>query len=266
MNMKRWFLAMAVFAVFFMNSCLIPKKVVYVEDMEIDKNYQVLTQPVLKIQKNDRLSIVVSVKDLELAAPFNQLAGGYQVSEKGEIQTRNINTVNHSGYLVDQQGEIDFPILGTVAVEGKTLEELKGYLIGQLEGKGLLQNPIIKIELLNLKINMMGAVQSIGVLNVPDAKITLLEAISKSGGLKANASPTEITVIREENGQRKMIQTDITQYDIFNSPAYHLQQNDIVYVKPKFGEMTVSQQNNRFYLSTTVSLVSLVFTFLNWMK
>ena len=266
MKLSKWCMAFAVLSVFFLNSCLTPKKVVYVEDMEVDKNYQVLTQPVLKIQKNDRLSIAVSVKDLELAAPFNQMAGGYQVTEKGEVHTRNVGTTNQTGYLVDQQGNIDFPVLGTISVEGMTLEGLKGYLVGQLEGKGLLQNPIVKIELLNLKINMMGAINNIGVLEVPDAKITLLEAISKAGGLKPSASPSEITVIREENGERKMIQTDITQYDIFNSPAYHLQQNDIVYVKPKVGEVTTREQNNRFFLSTGLSLITMVFTFLNWMN
>ena len=266
MKMSKWFVAIAVLSLFFLNSCLTPKKVVYVEDMEIDKQYQVLNQPVLKIQKNDRLSIGVSVKDLELAAPFNQLTGGYQVTEKGEVQTRNTASNQHAGYLVDQQGNIDFPVLGTIPVEGMTLEGLKGYLIGQLEGKGLLQNPIIKIELLNLKINMMGAIANVGVLDVPDAKINILEAISKSGGLKPTASPEEITVIREENGQRKMIQTDITSYDIFNSPAYHLQQNDIVYVKPKEGEITAKEQNNRFFLQTGLSLLTVVFTFLNWMN
>jgi len=231
-----------------------------------DSAYLATKIPDLRIQKNDRLSIVVTAKNPELAAPFYQSTGAYQVNEKGDVAMSSDQRLGDKGFLVDQSGHIEFPILGTMAVEGMTLEELKEYLRGQLERQKLIVNPIVKVELLNLKVNVMGSVNRVGVIDVPDAKMNLLEAISKAGGLSANAAPDKVTVIREQGGERKMIVHNIQSTDIFYSPGYYLQQNDIVYVAPKRGDVTTREQNNRIFISTGVSLLTLVFTFLNWMK
>lgn len=264
--MSRIFLGTILFGLLLLNSCLTPKKVVYVSDMMQDSIYQVDQAPLLRIQKNDRLKITISSKNPALAAPFNQSVGSYQVNEKGQIATTFDQSSSNKGYLVSQDGEIDLPILGSLQVEGMTLQEVKGFIRSKIETAGFIQDPNVTVELINFKINVMGAVKQVGVLEVPDGSITLLEALSKAGGIGSNAAPNKIAVIREQGGQRKKIVADIQSKDIFNSPAFHLRQNDIVYVTPKSGEITPKEENSRFFLGTGLSLITIIFTFLNWRK
>jgi len=226
--MKKILFFIGVIALLGLNSCLVSRKIVYLNDLEPDKAYKVTPIPPIRIQKNDRISIQVSAKNLELAAPFNNQGGVYSVSEMGNIGT----TLTDRGYLVDQQGNIEFPILGTINVEGMSLDGVRDFLKDQLEKKNLLSSPVIKIELLNLKVLVMGEAGN-NIINAPDGRITLLEAITQSGGLSSNAATDRISVIREENGIRKIYYNDIESKSIFDSPTYYLQQNDIVYIEPK---------------------------------
>lgn len=249
-----------------LNSCIISKKVVYVKDMLPDTIYNVMEAPALRVQKGDRLSIVVSSKMPELAVPFNQGLGDYQVNDQGNVLTSSSFTTATNGYLVDANGEIDFPILETLNIEGMTLDRVRGMIKSRLVNEKLISNPIVKVELLNLKINMMGEVSSIGVLAVPEAKITLLEAISRSGGLTNNAATDRITVIREEDGIRKMFVNNIQSKDIFDSPTYYLQQNDIVYVEPRDAVLTPRVENNLRYISTGFGVLAALFSILVFLK
>lgn len=248
------------------SSCVVSKKVVYVNDMRPDTTYSALAAPALRIQKSDRISIVVSAKTPELAVPFNQISGAYQVNEQGDISSGSPAGSDVKGYLVDDMGNIEFPILGTMQVAGKTLEEVKSMLKQRLSEDKLINNPIVNVELLNLKINMIGEVTRVGLLTVPDGRITLMEAISRAGGLTVNAASDRITVIREEYGVRKMIVTDIKSSAIFNSPAFHLQQNDIVYIEPQDAQPTPKVQQNWRYISTGIGLLATIFTVLNLLK
>ena len=249
-----------------LNACIVGKKVVYVKDMQPDTNYQVMVPPVLRLQQNDRISIVISSRTPELAAPFNQGPGSYQVDDRGTVTTSASAAVDGRGYLVNVAGEIEFPILGNLPVQGKTLEEVKQTIRQRLINEKLIGDPIVKVELLNLKINMLGEINGVGVLDVPDARITLLEAISRAGGLTSNAASDQITVIREENGQRRMIRNNIQSREIFNSSSYYLQQNDIVYVAPRGAKESAKEQNNWRFLSTGIGLLATVFTILNFLK
>lgn len=264
--MKKCFLFLFIGSMLLFSSCLVSKKVVYVEDMLPDTTYSVMAAPTLRIQNGDRLDILVSSKMPELAAPFNQGTGVYQVDDKGDIVTNSSVYSGNKGYLVDDQGLIDFPILGTLYIKGMTINEVKNIIKSQLISEKLISDPVIKIELLNLKISMMGEVNSVGVLDVPDGRITLLEAITRSGGLTINAAVDKINVIREENGERKVIISDLLSYDIFNSPGYYLQQNDIVYVQPRDAEITPKVQQNWRYIGTGVGLLGTVFAILNFIK
>jgi len=249
-----------------LNSCVVSKKVVYVNDMVPNTAYNAMVPPALRIQKNDRLSIVVGAKNPELAIPFNQGIATYQLDEQGNVPVGPSSSRDTQGYLVDHNGEIEFPIIGSLLIEGRTINDVKNLIKQKLVDGKLINDPMIKIELLNLKINMMGEVNKVGVLNVTDARITLLEAISRSGGLTVNAAADRITVIREENGERRMVINDIQSKEIFNSPTFYLQQNDIVYIEPKDAQMTPKVQNNWRYISTGIGLVATIFTILNLLK
>lgn len=147
-----------------------------------DTEYPVAEAPVLRLQKNDRISIQVSAKSLELAAPFNTVAGTYKVGIDGSVSTGMDQSSNAQGYLVDREGNIAFPVLGNLHVEGLTLEEVRDLVRNKLINGQLISEPIVKVEILNFKISVTGAIGN-RVLDAPDGRMTLLEAITKAGGL-----------------------------------------------------------------------------------
>lgn len=229
--MNKFILGLTLFSIVLLNSC-VSKKVVYLQDMQPDSEYPIAEAPALRLQKNDRISIQVSAKSLELAAPFNTLAGTYKVGVDGNVTTGVDQSSNAQGYLIDREGNIAFPVLGNLHVEGLTLEEVRDLIRNRLINDRLINEPIVKVEILNFKVSITGAIGN-RVIDVPDGKMTLLEAITKAGGININAAPDKITVIREEDGMRRKIVTNIQSQEIFNSPAYYLRQNDIVYIEPR---------------------------------
>ena len=241
-----------------MNSCLVSKKVVYFEDMKADSAYKVLPVPPIKIQKADRLSIQVSARNPELAIPFNSTGGVYAVNPNGADVTNTAGLVE-KGYLVDQQGNIDFPILGTLNVEGMTLDGLRDYLVDQLVTNKLLNSPVVKIELQNLKVIILGQTRNV-VVNAPDGRMTILEAIARGQGLGVNAATDKITVIREENGLRRMYYNNIESKEIFNSPTFYLQQNDIIYIEPEASETRGDEARTWRIMGMVTGLLSLGLT------
>ncbi|WP_159634934.1 polysaccharide biosynthesis/export family protein [Sphingobacterium composti Ten et al. 2007 non Yoo et al. 2007] len=251
--MKKISLFIGIIIIVFLGSCGMSEKVVYLKDLEPNTSYNVVPIPPLRIQKSDRISIQVSAKNQELAAPFNNRDGVYSISEDGITNPVLIDR----GYLVDQQGNIEFPILGTLKIEGMTLEGLRDYIKDQLSTKNLLSSPVVKIELLNLKVVVMGETGN-KIITAPDSRLTILEAITMAGGLTPNSQPHNIAVIREEDGQRKIYHNNIESKDIFNSPTYYLQQNDLLYIEPKSAPRTIKQQQNRLILTTVLSLVSTI--------
>lgn len=241
--MNKFILGLTLFSIVLLNSC-VSKKVVYLQDMQPDSEYPIAEAPALRLQKNDRISIQVSAKSLELAAPFNTVAGAYKVGVDGNVTTGVDQSANTQGYLIDGQGDVSFPVLGNLHVEGLTLEEVRDLVRNRLINDRLISEPIVKVEILNFKISVTGAISS-RVFDVPDGRMSVLEAITKAGGLSPNSSPDKITVIREENGVRRKIIANIQSQEIFNSPAYYLKQNDIVYVEPRSAEVTPKE--DRFW-------------------
>jgi polysaccharide export outer membrane protein len=264
--MNRIIFGLMICGMLFLNSCMVAKKVVYVNDMVPDSAYRSLEKPTLRVQKGDRLSIVVRAKTPELAAPFNTGVGAYKVDDNGNIVTGTDPSTSTQSYLVDQQGNITFPILGDLLLEGKSLDEVKNLIEGRLIKDQLINDPQVKVEMINLKVSVMGAVKGEQVLNVPDARITLLEAIAQSGGLTDNAAADRVVVIREENGVRKRIVNNIESKAIFDSPTYYLQQNDIVFVEPKAAVNTPKEERSWRLLSTTMGAVTIILTALNLLK
>ncbi len=199
-----------------------------------------------------------------MAAPFNTVAGTYKVGTDGSVSTGVDQSSNAQGYLIDREGNIAFPVLGNLHVEGLTLEEVRDLVRNKLINGQLINEPIVKVEILNFKISVTGAIGN-RVLDAPDGRMTLLEAITKAGGLGVNAAPDKITVIREEEGVRRKIITNIQSQEIFNSPAYYLKQNDIVYIEPRSAEVTPKE--DRFWryfgigtgvLGTVLSVLTLI--------
>ena len=225
-----------------MTSC---SKIIYMKDMRPDMLYTLSQRPELRIQQNDRLKIVVSSRSPELAAPFNIGVGGYQIGADGEIRTTGTLNIQERGFLVDSQGRIEFPQLGMLTVAGLTLQGASDLIRNRLREDRFISDAIVTIDVLNFKITVIGEVNGGGILTVPEGRITLFEAIIRAGGVTTNAEMGEIVVMREERRGYRFMYSDLSTVAVFDSPVYFLQQNDIVYVKPKTARMT--ERENRTF-------------------
>lgn len=229
-------------SVFFFSSCMM-RKIEYVKDMSPDSLYKVKAAEALKIQSNDRISIKVHSKDFELSAPFNTHPGGYSLTtEKDVIKSIDTDNSFEEGYLVNKDGFIDFPILGKLKVSGLSTDEIQMLVTNRIKEENYIIDPLVKVNLLNFKVMVMGEIRN-QIISVPDGRITLFEAIAKSDGINPNANAQRVVVIREQEGNRKLLTANLESYDVFDSEAYFLRQNDIVYVAPKYKQVTPGTQS-----------------------
>lgn len=213
-------------------SCASSKKFVYLNDMVPGESYPINTEMSTVVHENDRLDIKVSCKNPELAVPFNVQTGAYQVSADGSVKSAGVDVLEQ-GYRVDAEGNIVFPILGKINVAGKSLKEVSDLIAGMIEEGNYIKDPEVSIEFLNFKYTVLGAVGSKGTYTVDGDKVTIIEAIAKAGDVTREARLDKIAVIRMVDGKQQIFYNDLRTADIFMSPTYYLQQNDIVYVEPK---------------------------------
>lgn len=189
------------------------------------QNHNITNEVQIKIQPDDALLIMFRALDQETAEPFNLFPS--------TILNNNANSSSNTtlqGYLVDTNGNIDIPVLGRVKVSDLTIEETKEMLITKL--KPFLNDPVVLIRFLNFKCTVLGEVKSPRTINVPGERITILEALGQAGDLTPYSNREKIMVIREQDGKRDFGYINIHSPEVFQSPYFYLQQNDIVYVEP----------------------------------
>jgi len=150
---------------------------------------------------------------------------------------------------------IDFPVLGPVKVGGMTRWELSEMIERRLVGGGFLKDAVVTVEFMNFKVSVLGEVNSPGTYSVEGDKVTVLQAISLARDLTIFGMRKNVSVIRERNGERVIYEIDLTDVALFKSPAYYLQQNDIVYVQPSEIKARQSTTDDKA-LRTTSILVS----------
>ncbi|MCU7548261.1 polysaccharide biosynthesis/export family protein [Chitinophagaceae bacterium LB-8] len=199
------------------------------------------------IQKNDLLSITVSSLSQEASLVYN-VSNNVSGTGSGAVL---------GGYLVNSEGNIQFPVIGSIKAEGFTKEELQVNITRKLIEQKLLLNPIVSIRNLNFKVTVLGEVGKPTVINVPTEKINLLEAIGFAGDLTLYSSRSDVMVLREENGARTFKIIDLTKNDVFSSPYFYLKPNDVVYVKPNKTKIS-SVSNTRLWLPTIFSALTLL--------
>ena len=236
-------------------SCASSKKVVYLQDVVPLKQQDIEQKYEVYIHNDDLLAIMVNSKNPELALPFNMPMVTYKLGSESGGQQRVL------GYLVDTNGDIDFPILGKLHVAGLTRLQLTDMIKQRLIDEDLIKDPIVTVQFLNYKVSVMGEVNRPGSFNISGDRITLLEALSMAGDLTIYGRRDRVAVIREKDGKRTILMHDLRSSDIFNSPCYYLQQNDIVYVEPnkaKAGQSEINQNKSvGVWLSAASILVSI---------
>lgn len=179
------------------------------------------------IQPNDLLNITVSSLNPNASEIFNV---SNNAVFRNATATNTISPV--MGYLVEQDGTIQFPLIGNVKAAGLTKQELQDKIKSEIVRRKLLLDPIIDIRYLNYKVSVLGEVARPAVLTVPNEKVTLLEALGLAGDLTIYASRNNVLLIREEDGKKVLTRIDLTTDELFTSPYYYLKSNDIIYVEP----------------------------------
>jgi polysaccharide export outer membrane protein len=235
-------------------SCGTPEKVVYFQDARTFNSFRSIDAFQVYIHQDDMLAIMVNSQATEAALPFNLPMSNYYIGGDSYGQQRLL------GYLVDKEGCIDFPVLGKLKVEGLTRNQLRDMIKDKLRNSGQLKDPIVSVNFLNFKVSVIGEVSRPGSFNVTGERITLLEALSMAGDLTIYGRRDRIAVIRESEGKRSILYHDITRTEIFESPCYYLQQNDIVYVEPNNRKAQQSEINQNNNASIWLSVVSVIMT------
>lgn len=225
-------------------SCDTPKKIVYLQDAEIDKTEKIEARQTILIEPKDMLSIVVTSRNQEVSAMFNLIVPDNQLG----LQSVSSANAKISGYIVDNEGFIDFPVLGKINAKGMTRWQLQEFIMHELNQKGLLKDGIVTVDFMNFKVSVLGEVNRPGSYVLQGDKATILEAIALAGDLTIFGLRDKVYVIREDGDQRLSYQLDLRSSDIFNSPAYYLKQNDVIYVTPnevRAGQSTINQNSAR---------------------
>lgn len=238
-------------------SCNTSKEIVYLQDIQTGTKEKVDSSHGIVIQPKDMLSIIVSSKDPQLASMFNLPVVSYQAGSEivsGGQQQRLL------GYVVDEKGFINFPILGKIEAAGYTRWQLQEKIKKEIISRDLLKDLVVTVEFMNFKISILGEVTNPGSYKIEGDKVTILEALSMAKDLTIFGRRDQVYVIREENNTRTTYQVDLRSTDLFNSPVYYLKQNDIVYVQPnkvKAGQSTINE-NNIKSVGLWISIASLL--------
>ena len=238
-------------------SCSTYKKINYIQDAQLDTALTMIANQGILIQPMDMISIVVSSRDPELARIYNLPVVTYQAGSESSVSNFNQRLI---GYSVDNDGNLQFPELGTIHVAGLNRWQLAELIREKLSS--LVKDAVVTVQFMNFKISVTGEVTSPGVFDISGDKITIFEAISLARNLTIYGRRDGVYVIREQNGSRTIYQVDLRTVDMFNSPAYYLQQNDVVYVEPnkvRAGQSTINE-NNLKSVSLWVSIGSFLST------
>lgn len=232
-------------------SCVNTREAVYFNNVP-DQSLNINPDEEQKIVANDILSITVTSLNPEASVTFNNSSPN--------------NPSATPGYLVDQDGYIQFPVLGKLKVSDLTKKQLTDTLRSSLIDKKLLIDPVVSIRYLNFRVTVLGEVLKPTVVSVPNEKISLLEALGMAGDLTIYARRDNVTLIRDENGKRLIKRINLNDGEIFNSPYYYLKSNDIIYVEPNKTKISSSQplRQNLPIILSGLSLLAIIFTRINY--
>ena len=243
-------------------SCSSYKQVPYLQNAAIVNTSE--PQPLYdaKIMPKDLLTITVNTTDPEAAAPFN-------LTVQSSINAARTTTLTQQPalqqYLVNNEGNIDFPVLGTLHIGGLTKSEAEDLIREKLKPY-LRETPIVTVRMTNYKISVLGEVARPGTFTVSNEKVNVLEALAMAGDMTIWGMRNNVKLVREDaTGKREIVYLDLNDADIVTSPYYYLQQNDIIYVTPNETKAKNSDigQSTTLWLSATSILISMVNLLIN---
>ena len=263
---KKSFIIIFSFVLFFLSSCTSKKKLDYLQNIESVALEASMKNAKSTIQPNDHLVIMVTAKDMDVVKPFNQNFSSGQILQyslpSNNAPTQGQTSASGPTYMVDSQGNIEFPVIGKINTENKTTEELRDIL--KKEISKYVVNPQVSVRNTNYKITVLGEVNRPGTYKIPDAQTTLLEVLGLAGDLSIYGNREDILVLRNIDGTMTKERIDLTKADFINSPFFYLKQNDVIIVSPNETKQKSSRldPNAGIYISVAsivVTILALIF-------
>lgn len=232
------FLLVAAAAAMLMAGCSAPKDVAYLQDVK--SGWQIYSVPAspIRLKPMDQISIIVNGLDPQVSAMFNLPYYTRRVGDSQSLSGASGNMLNSAsqiaGYTVDSEGNIDFPVLGKIYVQGKTRSETCEYIKQLLIDSKQIKDPVVTVEFMNLGFSVLGEVTSPGRYRIDKDEFTVFDAISLAGDLTINGKRENVTLVRDAGTDCEQVYTfDLTKsYGVYSSPAFYIQQDDIIYVVP----------------------------------
>ena len=236
-------------------SCGSKQDIVYFQDVDSVGSSRSINSYIPIIRPDDMLSIVVSALDQDAVRPFNLTSVSFSAQDGG------LGRATQQNYLVDVNGNIEFPVLGSLKVAGLNRNQATTLVKDML--REYIKDPIVNIRTLNFKVTVLGEVRNPGSYTISNERITLLEALGLAGDLTIQAERENVLVIREENGKKTYHRVNLTSEEVFNSPVYYLTQNDVIYVEPNNSRVkssTVGPSTNATLgiVSTLITVAALI--------
>ena len=260
-NFTRKTYLVAAVAMLTLASCSTHQEIAYIHDAARDSAESITGKFTKGIQANDLLSIYVESETPAATVPFNQETNKIAMSD-GVVMNPGSSAV--SGYLVSNDGDIIFPVLGKVHVLGMTHSELADELQRRLVSEGHILDARVTVRLMNFTVSVLGDVARPGIIQASGERLTIFEALSMVGDLTIYGQRYNITIIREENGMRTIGEIDLSSKNVFESPYYYLHQNDVVYVEPNMKKKKTAERDPMImtYITTGLSILTSVTSFL----
>ncbi|MBO5194855.1 MAG: polysaccharide biosynthesis/export family protein [Bacteroidales bacterium] len=219
------------FAVSLLSSCgVAQKRIVYFQDLKEGSPEFAVEQQYIRLQPDDKISIVVNSKDPKLTALFNLAVANRTIGTSAQTSSSS-NQV--AAYTIDSEGNIDFPVIGTVHVAGMTRTEVRDLIKNELVSNNLVNDAIVTVEYVNLQISVLGEVTRPGKYDIDRDNLTILDALSMAGDLTINGLRNSVYVLRNEDGKQVSYSVDLlSAKELYTSPVYFIKQNDVIYVEP----------------------------------
>jgi polysaccharide export outer membrane protein len=243
--------------------------VLYLQDIEsgseitLPDNYQIRLKPL------DQLTVVINSKDPKLAQPFNSASSYNSLSTTGGVTNATENSLQV--FTVDNRGYITLPIIGQVKCAGLTRQELEAEIEKRISESNYIAEPQVNVRFADLAITIIGEVNKPGRYDIKRDNISIFEALALAGDMTIYGNREDVAVIRQIDGKSVVTKLDIRSKEVFESPCYYLEQNDIVIVSPnKYKAATAEiNQNRTFWISlasTGISLATLIITIITVAK
>jgi polysaccharide biosynthesis/export protein len=236
------------------------RNLVYFSDLQEQDvyNQKIINSTEPEIQPGDIISITVNSLSPESNILFNK-GGAVTPSSDASILNAS-NKIKDEGYLVDESGAVDFPVLGKVQLAGLSAKDAKEKLVTSLSK--YIQEPIVNVRYLNFKVTVIGEVNRPSTFEVPNGKVSVLEALGMAGDMTVYGKRENVLIVREKEGVRSMTRVNLNNKEFLGSPYFYLQQNDVVYVEPDKAKAAQANPNNRFIpiMVAAISALAIVLT------